>query len=99
MPKPSAASFARILNGLIIGPPELRSNDITLSAIPADCTKSAREDGTQKVIDAEEKMRRISLAAGRLMIVSPSQFVPLTTIRDGIGGRFDSDFMFHRSWS
>jgi hypothetical protein len=69
-----------------MGPPELTGKDIISSVIPEACKRGAVDEGTQKEMRAYGRMRLISFAAGRLITVSPTQFVPLTTIRAGGGG-------------
>lgn len=47
-------------------------------------TKGTKLEVTHQVMREDGKSLLSALAAGRLMIVSPTQFVPLTTIRDGV---------------
>lgn len=79
-------SFPLIRNGLCTGPPELPSKQITSSGAPVALTKDASPEGTHRVILVEGKIRLNSLIAGTLITVSPTQFVPLTTIREGSSG-------------
>ncbi len=58
-------------------------------------TKGASPEGTQRVILVEGKIRLNSLIAGTLITVSPTQFVPLTTIREGGAGRLTLDVILH----
>jgi len=83
MSKPPAPSCPLIRNGLLSGPQEFPSKLITSSGIPVALTKGTRLELTQKAMTEDEKTRLSAFAAGRLMMVSPTQFVPLTTIRDG----------------
>jgi hypothetical protein len=69
------------------GPPEWAGKVITSSQTPAACTMGATFSGTQYVTVPWEKRLLIRLAAGRLMMVSPAQFVPLINRLCGSGRR------------
>jgi hypothetical protein len=58
-------------------------------------TKEARPAGTQRVILVDGKIRLNSLMAGTLITVSPTQFVPLTTIREGSSGGLTLDVILN----
>ena len=58
-------------------------------------TKGASPEGTHKVILVEGKILLNSLIAGTLITVSPTQFVPLTTIREGGAGGLTLDVILH----
>ena len=88
-------SFPLIRKGLCNGPPELPSKQITSSGTPVALTKDASPEGTQRVILVEGKIRLNSLIAGTLITVSPTQFVPLTTIREGSAGGLTLDVILN----
>ena len=95
MSKLPELSFFLIRKGLCIGPPEFPSKQITSSGTPVALTKGASPEATHRVILVEGKIRLNSLIAGTLMTVSPTQFVPLTTIREGGAGGITLDVILH----